>query len=258
MIDSLTALYYAVGSTVIISLVSLAGVFTLSMRAETIKKYLLYTVSFATGALLGGAFLHLLPHLIEAEGRLSINGSLLILFGFISMFVFEKLTGWYHSHDLDHATHSHKKDHSPIAVLNTVGDAVHNFIDGLIIGTVYLVSIPAGIAITISTFLHEIPMELADFGLLLHSGLKRKTALFVNLVTGLTSVLGAIVAIVFASKVPALITILLAIGIGNFIYIASAVLIPELLKEEDWNKSLLHLLLIVLGIALMMLLLLVE
>ena len=133
----------------------------------------------------------------------------------------------------------------------SIGDAIHNFIDGLIIGGVYLINIPAGIAVTISTFLHEIPMELADFALLIKAGMTKKKALLLNLVVSMTAVIGAVTAIYLQIFVPNIHKILLAIGIGNFTYIASSVLIPELFKEDDYNTSVIHLIWIVIGIALM-------
>ena len=138
-----------------------------------------------------------------------------------------------------------------IPVLISIGDGIHNFIDGLIIGGIYLVSIPAGIAVSISTFLHEIPMELADYALLIKSGLSKKKALIINFIVAMTAVLGAITAIYLSTLVPNLHKILLAIGVGNFTYIASSVLIPELFKENDYGTSVIHLFWIITGIAIM-------
>ena len=251
MVETIVALQYSVISTFIVGLVSLIGMLTISFNDKLLKKLTKYSVSFATGALLGAAFLHLLPHLLE-KGTYSINSGLLVIYGFLFMFIVEKMTNLYHSHshhDLDH-NHSHSRT-KQLPILISIGDGIHNFIDGLIIAGVYLVNIPAGIAVTISTFLHEIPMELADFALLVKSGMKKKKALLINFITAMTAVLGALTAIYLSSFVPNIHRILLAIGVGNFTYIASSVLIPELFKENDYGTSVIHLMWIVIGIALM-------
>ena len=251
-VDTTLALQYSVVSTFIVGLVSLAGMVTISLNEKLLKKVIKYSISFAVGALLGAAFLHLLPHLIE-KGNYSINSGLLVIYGFLFMYIVEKMTNLYHSHsnhDLENHFHSHDRT-KQIPVLISIGDGIHNFIDGLIIGGIYLVSIPAGIAVSISTFLHEIPMELADYALLIKSGMKKKKALLLNFVTAMTAVVGAITAIYLSSFVPNIHKILLSLGVGNFTYIASSVLIPELFKENDYGTSVIHLFWIIAGIAIM-------
>ena len=251
-VDTTLALQYSVASTFIVGLVSLAGMVTISLNDKLLKKVIKYSISFAVGALLGAAFLHLLPHLLE-KGNYSINSGLLVIYGFIFMYVVEKMTDLYHSHsNHDLEKHDHVKNRTKqIPVLISIGDGIHNFIDGLIIGGIYLVNIPAGIAVSISTFLHEIPMELADYALLIKSGLSKKKALIINFIVAMTAVLGAITAIYLSTLVPNIHKILLAIGVGNFTYIASSVLIPELFKENDYGTSVIHLFWIIIGIAIM-------
>ena len=145
-----TALIYAVLSAIAVSLVALSGLMFFPF-SDVFKQYLPRVISFAVGALLGGAFLHLLPHLLELEGGFSINTALMILFGFISMFILENLIGHTHSHPTDHLDSRHNHNDPPIkssAFLISFGDGIHNLLDGLIIGSVYLISIPSGIAIS--------------------------------------------------------------------------------------------------------------
>ena len=255
-----TALSYAILSAIAVNLAALSGLFLFSLSG-VLEKHLSRIISFAIGTLLGAVFLHLMPHLLEFDGGFSINTALLILFGFISMFIVENLIGHTHSHPTDHLDPKHTSlpTHiKPSAFLISFGDGVHNLLDGLIIGSVYLVSIPSGIAITIATFLHEIPMELADYGILTNSGLDKKRALLINLITGMSAILGVLIAIYATSIVPGISKLLFALGIGNFIYIASAALLPDLIREENWADNILNLILIICGIATMLLLVLLN
>ena len=144
------------------------------------------------------------------------------------MYITEKMTNLYHSHGHHHAHGHHGFDHEhcnldtrskQLPILISIGDAIHNFIDGLIIGGVYLINIPAGIAVTISTFLHEIPMELADFALLIKAGMTKKKALLLNLVVSMTAVIGAVTAIYLQIFVPNIHKILLAIGTVSYTHL---------------------------------------
>ena len=251
-----TALIYAILSAIAVSLVALSGLMFFPF-SDAFNKYFPRVISFAVGALLGGAFLHLLPHLLALEGGFSINTALMILFGFISMFILENLIGHTHSHPTDHLDPHHDHNDPPIkssAFLISFGDGIHNLLDGLIIGSVYLISIPSGIAISIATFFHEIPMELADYGILLNSGLGKRHALLVNLLTGMTTIVGVLIAIYLTNVVPGLTKLLFSLGVGNFIYIASAALLPDLLREENWIDNIFNLLFIIFGVAIMLIL----
>lgn len=209
-------------------------------------------ISFSAGALFGDVFLHLLPEVITAYG-FGINISLSILGGIILFFLIEKVIHWRHCHMPITENHVH-----PFALMNLVGDTTHNFIDGLIIGASYLISIPVGIATTIAVILHEIPQEIADFGVLIHGGFSRKKALLINFVTALTSVLGVIIALILNNYIENITLFLIPFTAGGFIYIAGADLIPELHKEVNPSASLLQILTFCLGIGIMVLLLLIE
>lgn len=246
---------YSIFSVLIISMISFIGIFTISIRQKDLARILTYMVSFAAGALVGDAFIHLLPEIVEEVG-FTFNISLYVLFGIFSMFVIEKFIHWHHCHG-DPKCHDDKNVRA-YAKMNLIGDGVHNFVDGVIIASSFLVSIPVGLATTIAVALHEIPQEIGDFGVLLHGGFKRGKALLFNFLSGVMAVVGAIVALLFAAVSENVVLFLVPLAAGHFIYIAVADLIPELHKELDINKSLLQLFFFVLGIAAMAVLLLLE
>ena len=243
--------FYALISVVGISLLSLVGVATLSIKIGKLKKILIYLISFSAGALIGDAFIHLLPEAVEEAGEFSIEISLYVILGILMSFVVEKFIHWRHCHLPITSGHKH-----PFAWMNLFGDSIHNFIDGLIIGASYLVSIPVGIATTIAVALHGIPQEIGDFGVLLYGGFSKKKALFLNFLTALTSILGALFALALSRYIPSLSSFIVPFAAGSFIYIAGSDLIPELHKECKVSKSLLELFIFILGIGMMMLMLL--
>ena len=241
---------YSLVSVVFISLMSLIGIFTLIIEKNLMNKILIYMVSFAAGALLGDAFIHLLPEIVNEVG-FGINISLYIILGIAVLFVIEKTICWRHCHLPITDDHVH-----PFAIMNLVGDLVHNFIDGLIIGASYLVNIPVGIATTLAVIFHEIPQEISDFGVLLKGGFSKAKALFYNFVTALTSILGAVVALMIGKTVENITVFLIPFAAGTFIYIAGSDLIPELHKGEfKWKKSLMQFVAISLGVIVMLALL---
>lgn len=252
---------WAIISVIIVSLISLIGLFSISIKENKLKNILIYLVSFSTGALLADAFFHLLPEAVEEIG-FGINMSIYILSGIILSFVIEKVIHWHHCHH----THSHEcmEEHHhfdeihPYAKMNLVGDSVHNLIDGLIIGASYLVNIPIGIATTIAVVLHEIPQEIGDFGILLHGGYTRKKALFLNFITGLIAVIGAILALVIGQYTENLTQFLIPFAAGGFIYIACSDLVPELHKETNTKKSLIQVAVLILGVIIVASMLLLE
>jgi zinc and cadmium transporter len=178
---------------------------------------------------------------------------LFIIIGLLLFFILEKFIHWRHCHIPTCKGHPH-----PVATMNLFGDALHNLIDGMVIGASYLASIPLGITTTIAVVLHEIPQEISDFGVLVYGGFSKKKALMMNFFSALTSVLGAIVTFVIGSKISFFSTILVPITAGGFIYIAGSDLIPELHKEVNVSKSILQFLSIILGVGVMLALLLLE
>jgi zinc and cadmium transporter len=251
----ITIWLYTIISVIIVSLISLIGVFALSMNENTLKKIIIYFVSFSAGALFGDAFIHILPEAFKLSTPIMV--SLGALSGIIVFFVMEKIIHWRHCHTPTEKHHIH-----PVGILNLVGDGVHNVIDGLIIAASYLISVPLGIATTIAVIAHEIPQELGDFGILIHAGFKKKKALLFNLLSALTSVIGAIVGLIIGTQSETVKLFLLPLAAGGFIYIAGTDLIPELHKDvcesPELSRSLLQLLFFVLGIGLMFAMTLLE
>jgi len=243
---------YSLISVIIVSLISLLGVIAIYIEAERLKKFLIYMVSFAAGALLGDAFIHLLPEAVEKSGII-LNTSIFILSGIVISFIIEKIIHWRHCHHPTTKKHPH-----PYAIMNLIGDCIHNFIDGLIIAGSYLISIPVGIATTLAVILHEIPQEIGDFGILLYGGFSKGKALFFNFITALTAVIGVVIALIISNYIENLANFLIPFAIGSFIYIAGSDLIPELHKEVKIKNSIIQLALFILGILVMCLLLLLE
>ena len=240
-------------SVVAISAISLIGVLVLWIKDQKLKKILLYLVSFSVGGLFGDAFIHLIPEAIE-EGGFGTSVSLLILLGILFSFIVEKFLQWRHCHIPTSKKHPHS-----FAYMNLFGDAVHNLIDGLIVGGSYLVSIPIGISTTLAVIFHEIPQELGDFGVLIHGGFNKKRAVWFNFMTALAAIAGAVIAFVAGSTLEGFIPLLIPFAAGNFIYIAGSDLIPELRRDEpDLKKSALQVVSITLGVAMMLLILLLE
>lgn len=243
---------YPIIAVVAVSLISLIGIMFLVLKTEKLKKILIYFISFSAGALLADAFIHLLPEAVEEYG-FGLNISLYILAGIAFSFIIEKFIHWNHCHLPITKDHKH-----PFAIMNLVGDAIHNFIDGMIIAASFFISPAVGIATTIAVLLHEIPQEIADFGVLVHGGFTKAKALMFNLLTGLTAVLGAILVLLLGYLNEGLVMFLVPFTVGTFIYIAATDLIPELHKEVKLSVSIPQLIFFLIGIGIMMLLLLLE
>lgn len=247
---------YTLGSTLLVSLISLMGIFTLSITQDRLQKILLYLVSFAAGALLGDALFHILPEVIEEYG-FGLDMSLFMLAGILAFFILEKFVQWHHCHHVE--DQHHMDNHKAFIATNLLGDGLHNFVDGIFIASSYLVSIELGIATTIAVALHEIPQEVGDFGILMHGGVQRKNALKLNFLSALAAMMGAVVGLSIGEKSNELLPYVLTFTAGGFIYIACTDLFPELHKRSaKLSTSLSHLILILGGIATMMALLLLE
>ncbi len=242
---------YAIISVLAISFISLIGVATLATREHLLRKYVFLFVSLAVGALLGDAFLHLIPESIEELGSTTLVG-VLIMIGILLFFIIEKVLHWHH-HGLDEENHTH-----PLGKMILISDGFHNFIDGVIIGASYMVSIEIGIATTIAVMLHEIPQEIGDFGVLLHAGYTKTRALFLNFLSALTALIGLGVVVLLGAYAETLTLWMLPIAAGGFIYIAIADLIPELHKTKHRGFALLQGVIVVIGVLLMAGLLLLE
>lgn len=253
----ITVWFYTLVSVGIISAISLIGAVTLFFRADLLRKIILFLVSFSAGALLGDVFLHLLPEAMEKASS-TISVSVLVLTGITIFFVLEKFIHWFHRHEYTHwflPPHEDEKEVSPMALTNLIGDGLHNFIDGMIIAGSFLVSVPLGIATTLAVALHEIPQEIGNFGVLIHSGLSFKRSLWLNFLSALTAVLGAVVVLITGAQNEAFLAFIIALTIGGFIYIAASDLIPELHKESSIKGSVYQIIFFLLGIGIMAILL---
>lgn len=235
---------WAIMASIIVSLMSLIGIFGLLLKEKILDKILILLVGISGGALIGGAFLHLLPEALEKSD--SVYTYLNLIFGFIIFFIMERYLLWRHCHEGKCAVH-------PVTYLNLIGDGVHNMIDGIIIGVSFTVGIKFGIVTTLAIVLHEIPQEMGDFGVLVYGGMNKYKALFYNFLSALTAVIGSIAGYVFAEQASSLATFILPFAAGGFIYIAACDLIPEIHKQVDIKKATLSMLFFIIGIVLMFL-----
>ncbi len=230
-------------STFLISLIAFTGVLVLFFKQKLMDRILLMLVALAAGALMGGAFLHLIPEAVESYPASDLF--LYVLVGFCIFFLVEKVFHWRHCHKRKCKVHT-------FAYMNLLGDFVHNFIDGLIIAAGFAVDVQFGIVTTLAIALHEIPQEIGDFGVLVYGGYDKVKALMLNFFVALTVILGGIVGYFLISSIEIFVTFLLPFAAGGFIYIAASDLIPEIRKETDLKKSLFIFLVFLIGIALML------
>jgi zinc and cadmium transporter len=236
---------YALLSVLIVSLISLIGIFSLLIKQELLDKILLLLVSLSAGSLFGGVFFHLFPEIIEEQGYNLFVG-IFFLSGILFFFILEKFVHWRHCHKHDCLEHPHH-----LAIMNLVGDGVHNFVDGLVISTSYLANIPLGISTTIAVIAHEVPQEIGDFGVLLYAGWSKTKALAFNFFSALLAVLGAAVGLMLGLKSEFFVQLILPFAAGGFLYIAGSDLLPELHKNTKLKESIFHFLALILGIILM-------
>jgi zinc and cadmium transporter len=248
--NDVSTLSYIIVFTLIGSVFSLIGGILLLFKEKTTLKYSHFLAAFAAGTLLGTVFFDLLPEAIEEAEHVSTNLGLTIniffwtLFGFLSFFLIERFIHWFHHHQHEYTEETVK----PTVPLIITSDTVHNFIDGVVIASTFLVSIPLGIVTTLAVAIHEIPQEIGDFGILLHKGMKRKKIILVNLLSALTALVGALIAYWLGERMEAPLPILLSITAGFFIYIAASDLIPEIHHENRKGFALTETLLIFLGV----------
>ncbi|MBY0359936.1 MAG: ZIP family metal transporter [Candidatus Obscuribacterales bacterium] len=310
-----TAWIYALGSVVIVSIVSFIGLLTFYFSEKTLGKIIPYTLSLAAGAMLGNALLHLMPeaiaHLSAVDNSAAAHAA------------------HDHGHDHDHADDEHEHNHAalhedaehdndahaghnhaghdhsahsglahhhggpalfvtsmvllgvmlffaadlllhslghccthqvvkPVGWLLTVGDGLENFMDGVIIGAAYLISVPVGVATTIAVFIHEIPIELGDFGVLLHSGFSKKRALLVNGLSAGASLFGCLLALEVGSSFTSFLPYVAPLAAGAFLYMAGSSLLPTVKHETLNQRSAKHFVCVLAGIGMMALLLLVA
>jgi zinc and cadmium transporter len=242
---------WSLGAVGLGSVASFAGASVLALREGTVRRLLFVLVAFAAGGLLGEVFLHLLPEIAEDPRGIDQVASFGLLGGMLAFFILEKVLHWHHSHlPQEEVLH-------PVAVTNLIGDGLHNLIDGAIIAGAFQVSTSLGITTTIAVVIHEIPQELGDFAILVHSGMAPRRALLLNLLSSSAALVGAIAVLVIGNDLDSP-RLLLPITAGGFLYLASTDLLPELHKEPDLRKSAVQLSGLLSGVAVMFALLALE
>jgi zinc and cadmium transporter len=257
--DSVT--FYSVTATVVVSLVSLIGVITLSFKRRFLDRILFFLISLSAGALLGDVFFHLLPELVEEVGGFTLFISVLILVGFLAFFLLEKTILWHHHHIVETPEEHEKGSHShtrSLGLMNLVGDGFHNLLDGMIIAASFMISPSVGVGTTVAVILHEIPQEVGDFGVLIHSGYSVRKALLFNFLSAALAIVGALVTLSIGSTSEVFLDYLVPLVAGGFIYIAASDLIPELKKKDGVKDTLRQLVVLLIGMGLMYGLLFVE
>lgn len=207
-------------------------------------------ISYAIGALLGAAFLEILPHALEHGDPHRMAAT--VLFGILAFFVLEKLVLWrhcHHDHCEAHEAHAPAHDHGRSGLLILVGDTFHNFVDGILIAAAFLENTELGLVTALAIIAHEIPQEVGDYLILLHSGYSKIRALAFNLLSSLATLIGAMLAYFALSELTGWIPTLLGLAAASMIYVAVADLIPGLHKRTDLKATLQQVLLIGLGVA---------
>ena len=196
-----------------------------------------YFVSFAVGTLLGAAFLEIIPHAYELSRDLH-QISLIVLIGILVFFILEKLLVWRHCHG------SHCENHSPVVnhdvkkgSILIIGDCFHNFIDGILIASAFIVDINLGLITALAIIVHEIPQEISNFSILINSGYSLSRTLLMNIITGCAMIIGAILAYFVLNDLEFLIPIILAFAASSMIYVAISDLIPSLHKKVEIKQT---------------------
>lgn len=249
---------YTIVSVLIVSATSLVGIITIGLNIDRLKRVVLVLVALSAGALFGDVFFHLIPGVFN-ETEDPIKMGWYIASGILLFFVLEKFLHWRHSHEAHKCEGPNCEEPiKPLGSLILVSDGLHNLIDGLVIGAAYLISLPVGIATTIAVIFHEIPQEIGDFGILIHSGFSKVKALLYNLASSLLSVIGAVVALALGSRLDNSVVLISAFAIGGFLYIAGSDLVPELNKTSTIKGTIRQFSAMFLGIFIMYLLLFIE
>ena len=236
-------LWSVILSTLIISSGSFVGVLTLAMNQKFLSKILLSLVSLSAGTMLAAALLHLLPESVETLG-ITLPFELTLL-SFIGFFMLERFLHWRHCHDKDHLT-----KHT-MGTMNLLADGIHNFLDGVLIAASFAAGNGLGLVATLAIAMHEIPQEIGDFGVLLHSGFTKKKALLYNVLVSLTAILGGILGYVASHSMLGFAHYLVPIAAGGFIYISAADLIPELKNVTSTKKTIAMVATFLLGVVIM-------
>jgi zinc and cadmium transporter len=228
--------------------VATAALFAFSARASMVP----LLVSYAIGALLGAVFLEILPHAFELNHDVHTMAAT-VLFGILLFFTLEKLVLWRHCHHTDecevHGVHEGHTDHGRSGMMIMVGDTFHNFVDGILIAAAFMVDVQVGVVTSLAIIAHEIPQEVGDFLILLHSGYTRRQAFTFNLLSSLATLVGGVLAYFALQSLQGAVPYLLGIAAASMLYVAVADLIPGLHKRPEIKATVQQVTLIALGIA---------
>jgi len=236
---------YPIISVIIVSLVSVIFAIPFLLKKKISNKILLFLLSVSVGVLLATVFMDFLPEAVSHKYTLGL--ALNLLFGFLVMFILEKFVHFHHKKKCE------KEDYGPghaynLAPINLIGDGIHNIIDGLVIAGSYAVNVTLGITATISIIFHEIPQEIADFGVLLYSGMSKRKALLFNFLSATTAIIGTVVGLILVNRLHGFNEFIIPFAAGNFIYIAASNLVPQLHRQCKLSDTLIHIFAIILGI----------
>ncbi|MBI2123828.1 MAG: ZIP family metal transporter [Candidatus Wildermuthbacteria bacterium] len=239
-------LAYILLFTFLASIGALVGGFFLLARIRFALKVSHFLAAFAAGVLLASAFFDLLPEALHEGEAMGINVFFWTLMGMLLFFAIERFIHWFHHHE---EYHEHEKEAQATIPLIIIGDTAHNFVDGIVIAATFLVDIQLGIVTTLAVAAHEIPQEVADFGLMLHKGLSIIKVILVNIMSASAAFLGALITYAFGNSLQAYLPAILATTAGFFIYIAASDLIPEIHYEKRRGVALAKTALLFLGVA---------
>lgn len=237
----MTTLLWILLSGIAMSALALIGSLTLVLREATLRKILLPLVAFAAGSLVGGALFHMIPGSLISLPPLTTFAW--VALGFLLFFGLEQFLHWHHCH------RASAECREPLTYLILIGDGLHNFLGGLAIAGVFLVDVRLGIAAWLAAAAHEVPQELGDFGVLVHGGWKKSTALLFNVLSGLTFLVGGLVAYVGSLQVD--VRWLVPLAAGNFLYMGASDLVPEVNKAHTFRANLLHFVFFAVGLGLL-------
>jgi len=253
-------LLYVILTTLCVALLSMVGILLMKTFSKKFERMIITLVALSAGAMLGNAMFHLFPEALE-EGTgagMSILGVLAIATAaFVLSFLFEQVFRWHHCHSSAHHGEEHPAFHCHVDVLPTAhlilwSDAIHNFVDGLIIGASFLVSPVLGFTTAAAVALHEVPQEVGDFAVLVHSGFNKKRAILLNFLSASTVIAGGVIGYLLSNTIGQVIPFLLPFAAGSFLYIAASDLLPELKHDEDVRETALHFFVFLLGLLLML------
>ena len=238
----MSTLIWISASGILMSAIALIGSVTLVLQETTLKKILLPLVALAAGTLLGGALFHMIPASVDRLGN-NISIYAWILVGFTFFLGLEQFLQWHHCHRAP-------SEHRPVTYLVLIADGIHNFVDGLAVAGAFLIDIKVGMSAWLATAAHEVPQELGDFGILIHGGWNKRSALAYNFLSAITFLVGGLVA--YAASFALDVSFLVPFAAGNFIYIAAADLIPEIKREDSLALNVLHFISFLAGLGLLL------